>query len=342
MIREALIKAARGAHLTADEAYQAFHEIMGGEVESPAVMAAFLTALTMNGPTGHEIIGAVRAMRAAGVKLHAPAGAVDIVGTGGDGFGTFNVSTTAAFIAAGAGAVVAKHGNRASTSKSGSADCLAALGYDLALPVDQVEHTIWEIGIGFCFANSCHPAMRFAAPVRRALPFRTIFNLLGPLANPAGVTHHALGVYAPEIVPLYIDALRALGAVHALVFCGPDGLDELGLAGVSHVAELRADGTVREYDFDPQRVFGAYSPMAELAGGTPAENAVRTRDVLAGRDRGACRRAAALNAAAALVAADRAATLEEGLARAEAALDSGRAAAKLDALIAACSVPAPV
>ena len=259
---------------------------------------------------------------------------MDIVGTGGDGFGTFNVSTTAAFIAAGAGVTVAKHGNRASTSKCGAADCLAALGYNLDLAPGDVERSIAANGIGFCFANLCHPAMRYAAPVRRALPFHTIFNLLGPLTNPAGVTRHALGVYAPDVVPLYIDALRALGARKALVFCGPDGLDELGLAGPSHVAELDADGSVRAYDFDPARVFGRYYPIEAIRGGTPEENAKLTRAVLAGEEKGPYRFAAALNAAAAIVAGGKAATLADGLSRAFLSLDAGAAYHKLATLVA--------
>lgn len=332
MILETLKKAQLGQHLTADEAYGTFREIMGGEVENPVLIAALLTAMQMNGPTIEEVTGAARAMRGAGVRVAAPADAVDIVGTGGDGFGTFNCSTTAALIAAGAGVTIAKHGNRASTSKSGSADCLAALGYDLNKTLDEVAASIATNGIGFCFANVCHPAMRFAAPIRRALPFRTIFNLLGPLTNPAGVTRHALGVYAPDVMPLYIGALKALGAKKALVFCGPDGLDELGLAAPSQVSELNEDGTVRGYTVDPKDFFGAYAPIAAIVGGTPEENASITRRVLDG-EKGAYRNAAVLNAAAAIVAGGKAATIAEGVKLAEAAVDSGAALKKLELLV---------
>lgn len=332
MILETLKKAQLGQHLTADEAYGTFREIMGGEVENPVLIAALLTAMQMNGPTIEEVTGAARAMRGAGVRVAAPADAVDIVGTGGDGFGTFNCSTTAALIAAGAGVTIAKHGNRASTSKSGSADCLAALGYDLNKTLDEVAASIATNGIGFCFANTCHPAMRFAAPIRRALPFRTIFNLLGPLTNPAGVTRHALGVYAPDVMPLYIGALKALGAKKALVFCGPDGLDELGLAAPSQVSELNEDGTVRGYTVDPKDFFGAYAPIAAIVGGTPEENASITRRVLDG-EKGAYRNAAVLNAAAAIVAGGKAATIAEGVKLAEAAVDSGAALKKLELLV---------
>ena len=332
MILETLKKAQLGQHLTADEAYGTFREIMGGEVENPVLIVALLTAMQMNGPTNEEVTGAARAMRGAGVRVAAPADAVDIVGTGGDGFGTFNCSTTAALIAAGAGVTIAKHGNRASTSKSGSADCLAALGYDLNKTLDEVAASIATNGIGFCFANVCHPAMRFAAPVRRALPFRTIFNLLGPLTNPAGVTRHALGVYAPYVMPLYIGALKALGAKKALVFCGPDGLDELGLAAPSQVSELNEDGTVWGYTVDPKDFFGAYAPIAAIVGGTPEENASITRRVLDG-EKGAYRNAAVLNAAAAIVAGGKAATIAEGVKLAEAAVDSGAALKKLELLV---------
>ena len=334
MILDALRKTQLKGHLTADEAYGTFREIMNGEVTDPVLIGALLTAMQMNGPTAEEVTGAARAMRGAGLKVRAPEGAVDIVGTGGDGFGTFNCSTTAAFVAAGAGVTIAKHGNRASTSKSGSADCLAALGYDLLFPLEDVERSIADNGIGFCFANRCHPAMMYAAPVRKALPYRTIFNLLGPLTNPAGVKRHALGVYAPSVVPLYVAALKGLGSEKALVFCGPDGLDELGLAGPSHVAELGEDGSVKEYDFDPKRVFGTYYPIDAIKGGTPEENAQITVDVLKGVEKGAYRFAAALNGAAAIVAGGKAKTLADGLSLAFLSIDSGAAYNKLATMVA--------
>lgn len=337
MIVEALKKVQQRADLTAAEAEQVFGEIMGcdGAVD-PVRIAALLTAIQMKGPAVAEVIGAAKAMRAAGVHVKAPADAVDIVGTGGDGFGTFNVSTTAALIAAGAGVTIAKHGNRASTSKSGAADCLAALGYNLEASVETVEKSIAEVGIGFLFANKMHPAMRFAAPVRKALPFRTIFNLLGPLTNPAGATRCALGVYDQSIIPLYVGALKALGTKKALVFCGPDGLDELGLAGISHLAVLSDDGTVEESVFDPKSIFGDYAPIEAIAGGTPEENAAMTRGILDGSRRDARRRAAVLNAAAAIVAGGRASTLDEGVELAGLAIDSGAAMGKLEAMIEVC------
>ena len=330
MILEALRKAQSGAHLSADESFETFREIMNGEVTDPVLIGALLTAVQMNRPNVDEVTGAARAMRKAGIHVMAPDGAVDIVGTGGDGFGTFNCSTTAALIAAGAGVVIAKHGNRASTSKSGAADCLAALGYDLLTPLEGVERSIAENGIGFLFANRCHPAMMYAAPVRKALPFRTIFNLLGPLTNPCGVTRHALGVYSPEVIPLYIGALKSLGASRALVFCGPDGLDELGLAGSSHIADLHEDGHVKEYDFDPKKIFGQYFPIEAIAGGTPEVNAALTLSVLKGVEKGPYRLAAILNAAAAIVAGGKAGSLEEGVLLAAESVDTGAALAKLE------------
>lgn len=332
MIVELLKKAQGKSHLTEEESFAAFKEIMNGEVADPVLIAALLTAMQMNGPTAEEVTGAARAMRGVGIKLKAPANAVDIVGTGGDGFGTFNVSTTAALIASGAGVTIAKHGNKASTSKSGSADCLAALGYDLMKPIEAVEKMIAEVGIGFCFANRCHPAMMYAAPVRKALPFRTIFNLLGPLTNPADVTRHALGVYSRDIVPIYVHALKRLGSTHTLVFSGPDGLDELGLGGVSHLAEILPSGEIREFDFDPKRVFGEYRPITAIAGGTPEENAALTLGVLKGELKDAYRDAAALNAATAIVVGDMAATIEEGLELAYESIDSGKALKKLEAM----------
>ncbi len=333
MIVQSLVKAQSGRHLTEAEAFATFREVMNGEVVSEAVLASLLTAMQMNGPDVAEVTGAVRAMRDVCIRVNVPEDAVDIVGTGGDGFCTFNVSTTAAMIAAGAGVTIAKHGNRAATSRSGSADCLAALGYDLMKPLPEVERSIRENGIGFLFANRCHPAMMYAAPVRKALPFRTIFNLLGPLSNPAGVKRYALGVYAPGVISLYVETLKALGVRKAIVFCGPDGLDELGLAGASQVAELGEDGEVKKYVFDPKRVFGAFSPVETIRGGGPAENARIALEILSGKDRGARRDAAALNAAAAILAGGKADSLEDGLGCAYASIDSGSAYAKLRALV---------
>lgn len=334
MIVDALKKVSSGRHLTAAESADAFMQMMNGENIDHVVAGALLTALAMNRPNAEEVIGAATAMRAVALRISAPEDAVDIVGTGGDGLGTFNCSTTAAFVAAGAGVTIAKHGNRASTSQSGSADCLAALGYNLLQDLADVERSIAVNGIGFCFANRCHPAMKHIAPVRRALPFRTIFNLVGPLSNPAGVRRYALGVCDQETSAIYIEALKTFKAKKALVFTGPDGLDELGLSGVSHVAELDADGNIREYEFDPKRIFGRYFPIEAIKGGTSAQNAAITLGVINGSERGAFRFATLANAAAAIVAGGKAATLEEGVRMAEKAIDSCAAVAKLSAMVA--------
>ena len=341
MIIEALIEAQKGHSVSEEMAYGTFREIMNGEVTDPVHIGALLTAISMNGVNVTELTGAARAMRGAGIHIKAPSDAVDIVGTGGDGLGTFNCSTTAAIIAAGAGATIAKHGNKASTSKSGAADCLAALGYNLMNSIETVEKSIAENGIGFLFANRCHPAMMYAAPVRKALPYRTIFNLLGPLTNPAGVRRMALGVYAPEVIDLYIGTLKALGADHALVFCGEvenaDGtvsyIDEISVSGKTHIAELLADGSVKRCEFDPKKALGVTHPITAIAGGAPDVNAALTLAVLKGGEHGAYRLAASLNAAAALVAADKAPDILSGLLLAAESIDSGRALSKLEALI---------
>ena len=311
------------------EAY--FDRIFRGEVPGEE-LKAYLTDKASRPVTLEDLLGAVSSMRAACVKIKAPEDAVDIVGTGGDGFGTFNISTTAAIIAAGAGVTIAKHGNKAATSKSGSADCLAALGYDLTKGKEEIERDIAEKGIGFLFANLCHPAMRFVAPVRRELKFRTIFNLVGPLTNPAGVNHHALGVYAPEIIPLYIGVLKRSGSKRALVVCGEGGLDEVSISGKTKVAELLEDGSIKEYEFDPKPLLGRYYPAEAIKGGTAEENARITRKILDGSERGACRLVAALNAAVAIVAGGKAGSIEEGFEMALEAIDGGKAAKKLEEL----------
>ena len=259
--------------------------------------------------------------------------AVDIVGTGGDGRHTFNISTAAAFVAAGAGVAVAKHGNVAATSKCGAADVLRALGYDLSLPPEAVARAVREIGIGFLFARNLHPAMRFAAPVRKALGCKTIFNLLGPLTNPAGVRRHAIGVYDPKLAPLFAQTLRDLGSTRALVFCGEGGLDEISPDGLTFVTELK-DGAISSKLLSAAELLGETFPADDLAGGTPEENAELMRGVLSGRIRGAKRAATLLNAAAAISAGGKADTLADAVAQARASLDTGAALAKLEALVA--------
>ena len=314
-------------------ACRAMASLMRGEM-SEREIAALLTDYNARGVTPDVLTGSVRAMREAGVKVDLGGlDAVDIVGTGGDGRHTFNISTAAAFVAAGAGVAVAKHGNVAATSKCGAADVLRALGYDLSLPPEAVARAVRKIGIGFLFARSLHPAMRFAAPVRKALGCKTIFNLLGPLTNPAGVRRHAIGVYDPKLAPLFAQTLRDLGSTRALVFCGEGGLDEISPDGLTFVTELK-DGAISSKLLSAAELLGETFPADDLAGGTPEENAALMRDVLTGRVRGAKRAATLLNAAAAISAGGKADTLADAIAQARASLDTGAALAKLEALAA--------
>jgi anthranilate phosphoribosyltransferase len=321
-----------GHDLTRDDAREVMGEIMGGEA-TPAQISGFLVALRAKGETADEIAGCAEAMRVHVLAVHPlREDVVDVVGTGGDGARTFNISTTAAIVAAAAGAAVAKHGNRAVSSVSGSADVLEALGFALELPPERIAESIDTLGFGFMFAPLHHPAMRHAAPVRRELGTRTIFNVLGPLTNPAGVRAGVFGVYAPEVARTVADALAVLDSRRAFVVHGAYGVDELSPAGPNLVFEV-ADGAVHERVIDPAELGIARCDPADLAGGTPDENARSAREVLAGAT-GPKRAAVALNAAGAIAAAGHAADLREGLAIAEEAIDSGRAAARLEELAA--------
>jgi anthranilate phosphoribosyltransferase len=273
----------------------------------------------------------VSSMRAHATRVHLDVDAVDTCGTGGDSSGTFNISTAAAFVVAGAGCPVAKHGNRAASSRCGSADVLEALGVAIALPPGGVRRCVEEAGIGFLFAPAFHPAMRHAAPVRSELGIRTAFNILGPLANPARVRHQALGTGDPALAGLMAQVLQRLGHRRAIVFSGPEGIDELGLAGPAQCHEVSADG-VRSFQLDPRSLDLPAAPLGALRGGDAQENAARIRSVLDGEP-GPGRDVVVLNAAAALVAAERAADFAEGLEQARAAVDSGEARRCLDDLV---------
>lgn len=306
--------------------------LMRGEM-SEREIAALLNEYNAHGITPDGLTGSVIAMREAGVKVDLGGlDAVDIVGTGGDGHHTFNISTAAAFVAAGAGVTVAKHGNVAATSRCGAADVLKALGYDLTLPPETVARCIREVGIGFLFARELHPAMRYAAPVRKALGCKTIFNLLGPLTNPAGVRRHALGVYDPKLAPLLATTLRDLGSARALVFSGEDGLDEISPMGFTFVTELR-DGKISSRLLSGAELCGGSFTTDDLAGGTPEENALQMRGVLSGRIGGAKRAASVINAAAAIYVAEKAESLAEAVELAQASLDSGAALDKLERMV---------
>jgi len=332
-IREAIDAiVSHGRSLSEAEAADVMRDIMSGQA-TPAQIGAFLVALRLKGETVDEITGMARVMRQHALAVPAAdlPGLVDTCGTGGDASGTFNVSTAAAFVVAAAGARVAKHGNRAMTSACGSADVLEALGAKIDLPPEQVARCIREVGIGFMFAQVFHPAMKHVAGPRREIGVRTVFNVLGPLTNPAGAAHQLLGVARPELAPLLAEVLGRLGARHALVVHGCGGLDELSLCGPSMVHELR-EGVLREYGVSPNEVGLAPAPNEALRGGSPEENAAALRAVLDGRP-GPLRDVTLLNSAAALVAAALAADLNEGVRLAAQAIDSGAARDKLDAFV---------
>ncbi|MGH2817872.1 MAG: anthranilate phosphoribosyltransferase [Actinomycetota bacterium] len=320
-----------GESLSEGTAAIAMTEIMEGAA-TPAQIAGFVVALRAKGETTDEIVGLVSTMRTYGEKVHAGGELLDTCGTGGDRAGTFNVSTAAALVCAGAGVKVAKHGNRAASSKCGSADVLEAFGVKIDLPPPGVETCIGRAGIGFCFAPVFHPAMRHAATPRRELGVATVFNFLGPLSNPAGATRQALGVSDPKMLERMVEALARLGSVHIVAFHGDGGLDELSTSGPSRIVELKK-GEVREWKVDPADLGLAHAPVEAVAGGSPQENASAIRAVLEG-ETGPRRDIVLLNAAAGLIAADRTDDMASGLSAAAEAIDSGAAAEALDRLIA--------
>ncbi|HET7785693.1 MAG TPA: anthranilate phosphoribosyltransferase [Myxococcales bacterium] len=330
-LREHIRQAVEGVHLSREQAAQAMDAMLDGGAPV-AQMAALLVALRMKGETPDEIAGAAQALRSRAARVEVSAERlIDTCGTGGDGSHTFNISTAAAFVAAGGGARVAKHGNRAVSSRCGSADVLAALGVEVDLPPDAVAACIDECGIGFLFAPRHHAAMRHVAPVRKELGLRTLFNLLGPLANPAGARRQLLGVYAPQLVPVLARTLAELGCERAFVVHGFGGLDEISTAGPTVVCEVR-DGKVRQFEFAPEDAGVERAPLEGLRGGDAQENAGMLRAVLAGED-GPRRTAVVLNAGAALAAAGMCETIAEGVRLAARAIDSGAAVDRLDALV---------
>jgi anthranilate phosphoribosyltransferase len=332
MITSALAQVLDGRDLERAEARSVMDEIMRGEA-SPAQIAGFLIALRLKGETADEIAGSAEAMREHVLPVRPRRDdLVDTAGTGGDGAGTFNISTAAALVAAAAGAGVAKHGNRAVSSSSGSADVLEALGFELELPPERIAHSIDELGFGFLFAPTHHPAMLHAAPVRRELATRTVFNVLGPLTNPAGARAQVVGVYAPELVPTIAEVLARLGARRAFVVHGADGIDELSPAGPNLVCEV-VGGRVRSREIDPLELGVPRCEPPELRGGSPEENAATIRRIFEGADGGG-RNAVLLNAAGAIAASGRARDLREGLGAAREAIDSGAAGERLQELIA--------
>jgi anthranilate phosphoribosyltransferase len=331
-VQQALARLLDGHDLSREEARAVMNEIMEGEA-TPAQIGGFLVALRLKGETADEIAGCAEAMREHVLTVRPKRDdLVDTAGTGGDAARTINISTAAALVAAAAGAGVAKHGNRAVSSASGSADVLEALGFRLELPPAEIERSIDQLGFGFLFAPTHHPAMRHAAPVRRELAARTVFNVLGPLTNPAGARAQVLGVYAPSLVRTIAEVLAQLGSRRAYVVHGAAGIDELSPAGPNLVCEV-VDGSVRERAIDPLELGVPRCDPAELRGGSPGDNAEAIRAVFRGEN-GGKRSAILLNAAGAVAAAGHAADLREGLEVAREAVDSGAALGRLDALVA--------
>src|SRR2546430_1166813 len=330
-LKALIAKVASGAALTLEESAQAFDRMMSGEA-TPSQMGAMLMAMRVRGETVDEITGAASTMRAKMTKVAAPPDAIDVVGTGGDASGSYNVSTCAALIVAGCGVPVAKHGNRALSSKSGAADVLGALGVKIELRPDEITRCIYEAGIGFMFAPAHHPAMKHVGPTRVELGTRTIFNLLGPLSNPAGVKRQMVGVFSRQWVEPLANVLKNLGSERAYVVHGSDGLDEITTSGPTSVAALE-NGKVTTFEIKPDDVGLPLSKPEQLRGGDADSNAAALIDVLKGK-KSPFRDVALLNAAAAIVVAGKAKDLREGVAIATKSIDSAEAEGRLDRLIA--------
>lgn len=332
MFRDHLKKIIEGVHLDENQMADVMMEIFSGSL-TDAQIGAFMGALATKGETEQELAGAARAMRRKAHRIQSSAGTiVDTCGTGGDGASTFNISTTTAFVVAGCDITVAKHGNRSVSSKCGSADVLEALGVRLDVDPELVEEAVEDIGIGFLFAPLYHSAMRFAATARKEVGLRSIFNMLGPLTNPAGANCQIIGVYAPELTEMFAHTLRLLGSRQAYVVHGHDGLDEISVCAPTRVSELK-DGQVRTFNLHPEAYFDALADPGDLVGGDPATNADITRRILDG-ETGSRRNVVLLNAAAALTAAGKAADFADGIEHAAQAIDSGAAKNKLAALAA--------
>ncbi len=330
MFRENLNKIIHGKDLTEEEMAQMIMDIFSGAL-SDAQIGAFMGALATKGETFEELAGAARAMRKKAHRIQTSAATViDTCGTGGDGAQTFNISTTTSFVVAGCEVTVAKHGNRSISSRCGSADLLEELGVKIDVDPEITEEAIAEIGIGFLFAPVYHGAMRYAANARKEIGLRSIFNMLGPLTNPAAANCQLLGVFAPELTEMFADALRLLGAKSALVVHGHDGLDEISVCAPTRISELK-DDSIRTYDINPDDFFGKLASTGDLRGGNPSENAEITKNILNGEN-GPKRNVILLNTAAALMAAGKAKDLTEGIKLAENSIDSGAAAEKLAGL----------
>lgn len=331
MIKEAIIRLSQKQDLSYDEAEQVMNEIMEGKA-TDVQMSAYLTALSLKGETIDEITASAAGMRAHCIKLLHNMDVLEIVGTGGDGANSFNISTTASLVIAAAGVPVAKHGNRAASSRSGAADVLEALGVKIDLPPERSARLLKKIQICFLFAQNYHIAMKYVAPIRKELGIRTVFNILGPLSNPAGANMELMGVYEEELVEPLAQVMAKLGVIRGMVVYGQDKLDEISMSAPTSVCEIR-DGWFQSYEITPEQFGYTRCTKEELTGGTPEENAEITRKILSGEDRGAKRCAVCLNAGAAIYIAGKAATMEEGVRMAERLIDEGAAAAKLEQFI---------
>ena len=332
MFTEYLSKIVQRIDLTEAEMSEVMMEIFSGNI-TEAQIGALMAALATKGETFEELAGAAKAMRRKAKRIQTSVGTVvDTCGTGGDGTQTFNISTTTAFVVAGCGVTVAKHGNRSVSSRCGSADLLEALGVNLETAPEIVEEAVQEIGIGFLFAPLYHSAMRFAAKPRKEVGLRSIFNMLGPLTNPAGANCQLLGVYAPELTEMFANALQLLGAKRAFVVHGHDGLDEISVCAPTRVSELK-NGMIRTYDIHPEQYFGELADPESLKGGDPETNAAITRAILGG-EKNPGRNVVLMNAAAALTAAGKAEDLRQGIQMAQGSIDKGAAIEKLEALVA--------
>ena len=331
MIKEAIIKLSKKEDLTYKEAETVMNEIMSGEA-TPVQMSAYLTALSLKGETIDEITASAAGMRAHCVKLLHDMDVLEIVGTGGDGANSFNISTTSALVIAAGGVPVAKHGNRAASSKSGAADVLEALGVKITVSPEESARILKKINICFLFAQNYHIAMKYVAPIRKELGIRTVFNILGPLSNPAGANMELMGVYDETLVEPLAQVMAKLGVVKGMVVYGQDKLDEISMSAPTTVCEIR-DRWFQSYQIRPEQFGYTSCAKEELAGGTPEENAQITRDILEGREKGPKRQAVCLNAGASLYITGKAKTIEEGVRMAESLIDSGAAAKKLEEFI---------
>lgn len=332
MIKESILKLANKEDLTYDEAEAVMNEIMGGEA-TPVQMAAYLTALSLKGETIDEITASAVGMRAHCIKLLHNMDVLEIVGTGGDGSNSFNISTTAAMVIAAAGVPVAKHGNRAASSKSGAADVLEALGVKITLPPERSAEILEKINICFLFAQNYHIAMKYVAPIRRELGIRTVFNILGPLSNPAGANMELMGVFDESLVEPLAQVMAKLGVVRGMVVFGQDKLDEISMCAPTSVCEIK-DGWFQSYEITPEQFGYTRCSKEMITGGTPEENAEITKAILSGKEQGPKRQAVCLNAGASLYITGKAETIEQGVTMAEQLIDSGKAIEKLEQFIA--------